>query len=84
MQPWPTASMLFNTWRRAWVVCLTRGGSVLDNLTISSQTWSDFRSSNDLEYRLGYDLVTVALAERVQLMRMRRLCSSNMTSKINN
>jgi len=45
---------------------LTKVGFVHGNLIISSQTWSDFRSSNDLEYRLGYNLVTVALADTVK------------------
>jgi hypothetical protein len=65
MQSWPVAAMPFNPWRLVQVVYLTKDGFVHGNSIISSQTWSDSRSSNDLEYRLGYNLVTVALADTV-------------------
>lgn len=72
MQPRSVATMAFNPWAQVQVVYLTKDGFVHGNSIISSQTWSDFRSSNDLEYRLGYNLVTVALADTVQA-RMHRL-----------
>ena len=64
-QSWPVAAMPINPGYQVQVVYLTKGGFAHGNSIISSQTWSDFRSSNDLEYRLGYNLVTVALADTV-------------------
>ena len=71
MQCRPKASTPLNPLRRVQLIyviqSLTKVGSVDGNLSTSSQTWSDFRSSNDLECRLGYNLETAALVDTAQI-----------------